>query len=479
MSNKYNILLILPPMSRTVDKDYVSTQMPVNLAYIASSLEKAGANVKIIDFTVESFSEQKLISLLQQFNPAIVGFTSMTSSIYMVTDLAKIVKTYNKDILTLLGGVHISAMPQQTLEENPYIDVGVIGEGEETAIEIYNLKKTGKSIEGIKGTAYREEKKIIVTPRRELIKDLNSIPFPARHLLDLEKYQKSHVSRGFSRKHLRIMEIITSRGCPNSCIFCAGHINYGCSLRFRSYKNITDEVDYLIDKYNINHISIEDDTFTINKTLLKNLCDYFRRKKLTWNCNARVNTIDLEILKLMKQSGCKKISFGVESGSPRILKLIKKNISLDQVRNAFKSAKKEGIRYIEGTFMLGSHPDEKLEDIEMTKKLIFELMPDFISLSLICPFPGTEVYNIMKKNNLLDKDLDWSKFTFINNKPPFMKLNHLTAEQLIKIQKNTLKKYYSSPKYILGQVTKIRTLGELLYFINLGFSFVFDFLFKK
>ncbi len=478
MNEKLNVLLVQPPIHKSIDRTYASTQIPINLGYIAASLEQDGAIVKVVDFCVNDFIESEFISLLKEFNPAIVGFTGMTSSMNFIRDIAKLVKQYDSNLLTVLGGVHISAIPKRTMEEVPHVDLGVIGEGEETIKEICRLKLAGKPLEGIKGTVVRSGGKIEINPLRELIKNVDDIPFPARHLFDVKKYNKSHVSRGFSRKYLNIMELITTRGCPNQCIFCAGHISYGYMLRARSYENVKAEIEGLIKNYGTNHISIQDDTFTLNKELVSSLCAYFKEKKLSWDCNARVNTVNPELLKMMKESGCKKISFGVESGSPRILKLIKKGITLEQVRAAFAASKKAGIRYTEGTFILGSHPSETEEEVKMTVDLIFELMPDFASLTIICPFPGTEVYRLMDERNLLDEELDWSKFTFINNTPPFRRLDNLTAEQLVETQRKFLKTYYSSPKYLLGQMVKVRSLGEVKYFMSLGKQLVKEFFFK-
>ncbi len=478
MSEKLNVLLVQPPIHKSIDKSYVSTQIPINLGYIAASLEQEGASVRAVDFCVDEFVESDFIGLLKEFNPVMVGFTGMTSSINFVRDISKVVKQYDSNLLTILGGVHITAIPKRTMEELPCIDVGVIGEGEETIKEIYRLKASGKPINGVRGTVVRSGDAIEINPARELIKNVDDIPFPARHLFEVKKYNKSHVSKGFSRKYFRIMEMITTRGCPNQCIFCAGHISYGYVLRRRSYENITAEIEQLIKNYGTNHISIEDDTFTLNRELVKKLCAYFREKKLSWNCNARVNTVDFELLRLMNESGCRKISFGVESGSPRILKLIKKGTTLEQVRVAFAASRKAGIRYVEGTFILGSHPSETEEDVRQTIDLIFELMPDFAALSIICPFPGTEVYRLMDEQKLLDENLDWSRFTFINNTPPFKRLEHLTAEQLVATQRKFLKSYYSSPKYLFSQMLKVRSIDEMKYFANLGMQLVKEFFVK-
>jgi radical SAM superfamily enzyme YgiQ (UPF0313 family) len=473
-----NVLLIQPPHPRSIDKKYLSTQIPINLAYIAASLEEEGANVKIIDFCIEKFIKEKFLLYLKKFNPKIIGFTSMTPSILFVKDIAKVIKEYDKNILIILGGMHISALPKRTLKEIPNIDIGVCGEGDITIKEIYHAKSSNKPYKNIDGIVYRSNRKIEITPKRELIKNLDKIPFPARHLFYMDKYKKSHVSRGFSRKHMKMMEIFTSRGCPNKCIYCS-NANFNHYVRFRSYENIVSEIDSLIKNYQINHISIEDDTFTINKPLLKKLCKYFKEKNITWNCNARVDTVDFKLIKIMKDAGCKKISFGVESGSQRILELNKKNTKINQIKNAFKWAKKAKIRFVEGTFILGSHTDETIEEIKNTKDLMFELMPDIIMLSVMCPFPGTEINRMMIKQKLIDNKVKWDKYTLITKEPPFKRLNNITSKELLKLQKNIIKEYYSSPKYILNQILKIRSIGELSYLTELGFYFMKDFIIKK
>ncbi|MBR9678857.1 MAG: radical SAM protein [Nanoarchaeota archaeon] len=474
-----NVILIQPPTNKAIQENYVSLQIPINLAYIAASLEQKRANITVIDYCVQEFNKKKLITQLEQLKPKIIGFTSLTASIHLVNEISQIIKKHDKKIITILGGPHATALPKQTLEELKAIDIIVQGEGEKTIQELYTCIKTRKPLKTIKGIVFRRNKKIITNPKRKLIHDINKIVFPARHYFNEREYKRNHVSRGFSRKHLRIAEIITSRGCPGKCIFCAGHVNYGNRIRFRSFENIKQEIYELKQKYKINHITIEDDTFTINHELVKKIGKYLKQNNITWNCNTRVNTVNLELLQHMQKCGCKKVVFGVESGSEKILKIIRKGITLTQIRNAFKWAKQAKIRYVEGTFILGNHPQETVKDIEETKKLIFELMPDFLCLTIMCPFPGTPVYEIMQKQKLLPRKPDWSKFTFINNQPSYKKLEHVNSQTLIRIQNQTLKKYYTSPKYVIQQIRKIRKPYEIMYFSKLAIEFTKKFLMRE
>ncbi len=476
--SKMRILLIQPNSTKEVNKEYVSLQYPINLGYIAAVLKKEGYEVKLVDFNVTSL--KKLNNIIFKYKPELIGITSMTSSIYNTMNIISKIKKIDKKIITVLGGVHASALPIKTMEEIKDLDFLVFGEGEKIIVELVNeLKNKKSSFSKIKGIVFRKKGRIIKNKPRELIEDLNTIPYPDRNLLPLKLYAKQHVSRGFSRREMKIIEIITSRGCPNHCIFCAGHINYGHRVRFRSYENIVGEITECIRKYNITHVSIEDDTFILNKELVRKLCIFFKQKKLTWNCNARVNNVNYDLLKLMAKSGCKKIAFGVESGNSEILKKIKKGITVEQAIKAVRDSKKAGIRYVECDFILGSHPDETLKTINDSINLIYKLMPDFLAISVMCPYPGTEIYQMMIKNKLLTKNPDWSQFSHFGDLERYEKLNYLTSEQIVNLQNKIMKKYYGSKKYIFSQLKQISSLNEIKYFFKMAFFYLMEFVLKK
>ncbi len=471
------ILLIQPRGTEEVSKEYVSLQYPINLGYIASVLIENSYDIKMVDFNV--INPKKLPYFISKYQPDLVGLTTMTSSIYNVKRIVSEIKRINKKIITVLGGIHASALPVQTMKEIKDLDYLIFGEGEKTIVELVECIINKKRLNSVNGIVFRKKGKIIKNRPRALIENIDTIPFPARDLLPMELYSKRHVSKGFSRKDIKIIEIITSRGCPNNCIFCASRLNYGHRLRFRSYKNITNEIKECIEKYGITHISIEDDTFTINRNLVVKLCDFFNKKNLTWNCNARVNTVDYDLLKIMVKSGCKKISFGIESGNAEILKKIKKGITLPQTIKTVRNAKKAGIRYVECTFMIGSHIDETLDQVYDTFKLIYKLMPDIIMVSIMCPYPGTEIYKMMVDKKYLDKNPDWSQFSFYGDLKRYKRLTHLTTKQMSRLQHKILKEYYGSPKYILSQLAQIRSLKEIKYFFRMGITFIKEMVLKK
>jgi radical SAM superfamily enzyme YgiQ (UPF0313 family) len=394
----------------------------------------------------------------------------MTHSILTGAKLAEFVKQANSSIVTVVGGAHLTAIPERTLEEFPSFDIGVVGEGELTILELCERIRDNLAIDGIKGICHRKNGRIVVEPRRELIKDLDEIPFPARQLVDYRLYKRSHASRGFSRKSINIVEIMTSRGCPNQCTFCAGHLAYGFNVRFRSAENILGEVKECIEKYGITHVSIEDDSFTLKKELVHELCEGFKQLNLTWNCNTRVNYVDKDMLKAMADSGCQKIQFGIESGSPRILKLIRKNIDLEHAKKIVGICREVGIPLVEAAFIIGSHPSETIEDVKMTERVIRDLDPDFIMVAVLCPFPGTEIYREMREKGFL-KNEDWSTFILFGEKPSYS-TEYFTAEQLVAMQKRILKRFYLRPSYVFNRLRRVRNLGELSYWFGVGVDFM-------
>jgi len=454
------VALIRPP---TLQGDLIKAgfvQHPINILYLASMLKKYGHDVELFDHEVEEFSVDKI----REFSPNIVGVTAITPRIEKANEIIKAIKAA-MPVVGIVGGPHPTALPKETLEEFRDIDICVTGEGEYSLLEICEALEKGGELSGIKGIAFRDNGRIVVNERRPPIANLDDLPFPDRDLLKHSLY-KGASTPGFSRHFLNITEIYTSRGCPFSCIFCAAWETHGRAVRYRSIDNLIEEMKQCIEKYKINHFTIDDDNFTLRKNRVLEFCEKVKGMNITWDCDSRV-TIDKETVDAMARAGCKKISFGVESGSPRVLQLNRKSITLDQVRNAIKLAKDAGMQ-ITAFYMIGSHPDETLEDIELTKKLIRETEPDYITASIAIPFPGTELYNIMEKNNLI-LEKKWSNFAFFNTKPTW-KTFHFSPDDLVSIQNDMLKWFYMRPSYILRRIGKIRSYGELSYWAGSGIA---------
>jgi radical SAM superfamily enzyme YgiQ (UPF0313 family) len=470
MGESKKIVFIIPP-SRALDLKFVSYQQPINLAYLAASVIRAGFSAEIWDYGIEKYIENDFINRIREYGPFAIGIHCKTFNIIDGHRLAEVVKKYFPLVTTLVGGPHSSALPVETLEEFMFFDAVVVGEGEAVIEELCREIVDGHSMKNVKGLVFREEGTIIFTGKRELIKDLDSIAYPARHLFSKGLHSKRHSTRGISSSDHNVTEIFTSRGCPGKCIFCAVNISYGDCVRFRSVENVLGEVEECIAKFKYNHIILQDDTFTINKARVHGIVEGFKMMGLrSWSCDSRVDTVSEEMLKEMAQSGCRKISFGVESGSEKILKLIRKNIKIDQIERAVKWAKNAGIDIVECTFIIGSHPDETYEDLQATWKLINKIRPDIISVSIIVPYPGTEVYGLMEARGLIDQKT-WADFQMIGAKPVW-RTTFFSATELLRLQRQFINRYYFNPIYIMQRIRKIKSVKEVFYYIKSGLDYL-------
>lgn len=371
---------------------------PLGLTYIAAVCEMAGAKVVILDYIVRGYSKIKFIAELNAFGPDIVGTSSVTMNFKRAAGILRTAKQANPGVITLMGGPHVSFDSEATLTLYPEIDIIVKGEGEATLAELLGVIHDREAWHSVPGIVFRQKDRMITTGPRPFIQDLDTLPVPARHLLPMARYQ----ALGYP------VSIITSRGCPNQCIFCLGRRMVGQKVRFRSPGRIADEIEELISMGS-SYINIADDLFTASKPRVRALCNEFLKRKLDvhWSAFSRVNTIDAEALTLMKSAGCHSVSFGIESGNPEMLKRVKKGITLDQARKASAACREAGIRG-HASFMVGL-PGETFETMKdslaLQKELEIESAYHFLS-----PFPGTEV-----RENIADYDLeilthDWDEY---------------------------------------------------------------------
>jgi radical SAM superfamily enzyme YgiQ (UPF0313 family) len=245
----------------------------------------------------------------------------------------------------------------------------------------------------------------------------------------------------------------------------------GRALRFRGAASVKREIAECVEVYGFGHFTVSDDTFTLKEERLYEICDEFARKKVTWNCNARVWPMSRKMLRAMAASGCTGITFGVESGSPRILELIKKNVTVPQIEDAFRWAKEAGVKLVEADVIIGSHPSETKSDIEMTKRLLSRIAPDIVMISIIVPYPGTEIYSIMANSGLLKIDGRWDSFILFGKEPAWH-THEFGSKDLVRLQKKMLLEFYFRPAYVLKTLFKIRNLREMSYWVRGGASFL-------
>jgi len=453
------ILLIHPPAENIITTNlpsFVEEERgfypPLGLMYIAAYLEKhTNHEIKILDTQVEEISYRNLGSKVKKFNPDIVGIQAMTFTFVDSILTAKIVKKVNDNIKIVLGGPHATIYPEDTLSI-PEVDYVVLDEGEITFTNLIQNIKNKKKLKKIKGLVFKDKGKIINTGQRGFIKDLNSLPFPARHLTPYKKYFSLIAKRS------PITTMMTSRGCPFKCLFCY-RPHLGKVFRYRSPKNVVDEMEKCVNM-GIHEIFIYDDTFTVNKQRVIDICNEIVRRRLDigWDIRARVDTVDKKLLSKMKEAGCERIHYGVESASPRILKILRKGIALDQVRKVFKWTKELGINVL-AYFMIGS-PTETRKEIEKSIEFAKEIDADFVHFSVTTPFPSTDLYFMgIKQGIFTDFWKEFSKNPTKDFQPRFWE-EVLSREELVELLNLAYKSFYLRPSYIFKKFLKIRSFKD-------------------
>lgn len=373
---------------------------PLGLAFLAAALENSGIQVKLLDFVVYPYSKHFLETELNNFRPDFVGLTSVTMTFYSAVDVIKDVKSINPDIITVMGGPHVSFCAQETLDLYPELDVIVIGEGEKTIVELTRAAGHRRNWADVKGIAYRDGSKVIFTTARPFT-DVNTLPLPARHLTPLGRYRALGMP----------ISMTSSRGCPFNCIFCVGRKMVGAKIRYRNARSVVDEIQYL-STLGFHQINLADDLFTANKKHCHEVCDEIIKRNLNvkWTSFARVDTVSTDVLIKMKTAGCQAVSFGIESANARILQTIKKGITLRQVINAIEMCNTAGIMP-HGSFILGL-PGETPETIRETVDFGLEMKKLGLSYGfhLLAPFPGTEIRDRCDHYGIKIMTHDWARY---------------------------------------------------------------------
>lgn len=390
------ILLINPyyPISETPSP-------PLGLAYLAAALEQAGAIVKILDFVVYPYSQAGLETAVKSFKPHIAGATAVSMTFDHASQVLKDLKTIDAEILTVMGGPHVTFCARETLQALPELDAVVRGEGEHTMVELMQTVNSGGDLSAVNGIAFRRGSEITTTPGRPFISNLDVLPVPSRHLLPLGRYRALGLP----------MTLTTSRGCPYQCIFCVGRKMGGAKMRYHSADRVVAELTYLA-KRQFERINIADDLFTANRDHCLSVCEAIldHDLKISWTAFARVDTVSEPLLIKMKAAGCTGVSFGIESANPFILKTIKKGIALDQIRQAVRMCLRVGISP-NASFILGL-PGETRATIEETVSFANNLQQEGLAYGfhILAPFPGTEVRAQADRLGIRILTDDWSRY---------------------------------------------------------------------
>lgn len=439
--------------------------LPLNLAYLAAYLRLKHPDVEIdvLDCEALGMRYKEIEDKIKEINPNIVGITAPTPAFAQVLEICRIVKSISRDIVTVVGGPHPTALPKETIAE-PNIDISVVFEGEFTFAEIVDALDKKSPLSGIQGILFKDEQgNVVQNDSRPPIQDLDSLPFPARDLFPMDLYFPPPTKRMSNRK---AGNMITSRGCCYQCTYCMASFMWQRRVRFRSIKNVIDEVEECFNKYGIGEFNFHDELFTISKDRTIEFCQEVLKRSLdiAWVCMVRVDYVDKETLDWMKCAGCKKIMFGFESGSQMILDLMKKKVALEKAEEAVKLVKKAGIQTA-GNFMLGNIGETKetmRQSINLAKKLNTDTMAFFVA----SPYPGTEFYQIAKEKGYFRKDFEWKDFTLVSNNLPPLNLPGLPAEEILKWQKRAYREYYLRPRYILQKILSLRSKVDIMNIFN-------------
>lgn len=464
------ILLINPPAFNTIESEVPEVvreergfNPPLGILSIAGYLEKkSDIEVEILDTQVEELNLSQIKERIKVAKPDAVGITTMTFTLLDVLNVAKVVKEIDPEIKVILGGPHPHIFPEETIFF-PEIDFLVIGEGEETTKELLENINQIQKLKLVKGIVFKEGEETIKTEERPLIMNLDELPFPARHLVPYKKYTSV-----LSTKDI-VTTAFTSRGCPYKCLFC-DRPHLGKFFRARSAKNVADELE-LCQKMGIGEALIYDDTFTIDRQRVINICNEIlqREIKIGWDIRARVNTVDEEVLKKLKEAGCLRIHYGIEAGTEKILKVLRKGITLEIAERAIKMTKKVGIQTL-AYFMIGS-PTETKEDIEQTIAFAKKIDPDFVHITILTPFPATDVYRLGLERKIFPSDY-WREFA---KKPdssfsPLYWEENLTKDELKAYLKKAYQSFYFRPKYLIKKLSELKSWPEFKRKAQAGLS---------
>ncbi|MFH1403148.1 MAG: radical SAM protein [Candidatus Altiarchaeota archaeon] len=465
------VLLVNPPTDNMIQPEVPSVvneergfNPPLGLLYVASTLLREGHEVGVFDMPTEGAGHGELEARLERDKPDVVGFTVMSFTLIDVMIASKTVKEYDSRIKVVWGGPHVNIYPEESARL-PDVDYIALGEGELTMPRLLDGMGDTRRLQESAGIVFKKDGRVVNTGNPWFINNLDGIPFPARRLTPYKKYSSLLAKRS------PITTMITSRGCPDKCLFC-DRPHLGKMFRARSARNVVDEMQECFDM-GVREFLIYDDTFTIDRQRVLEICGEIRERGLDigWDVRARVNTVDKEMLKTMREAGCERIHFGVEAGNEEILRILRKGITREQAVSAFKDARDAGMETL-AYFMIGS-PRETRDTIKESIEFAKQLKPDYVHFSVTTPFPGTDLYRMGLDEGVLERDF-WREFAVDPTPgytPPLWEEN-MRREELISLLNLAYKSFYTRPSYAVKELMRVRSPAELFRKIKAGVKLV-------
>ena len=456
------ILLINPPQTFFPGSDIPAANLPLGLLYVAAVLDEAGYKTEILDAFVTDLSFRKLGDATEvgmsyerikeeiiRRKPDVVGIANpFTSQVEHAIKVAEIVKEINSKIFTVVGGPHVTVVPIEFLEETSNVDMVVIGEGEYTMLDIIRFLEGTKKIEEIQGIAYRKDTKVVLNSPRPFIKDLDKLPYPAYHLVDMEQYLNP-TQIEYRSFQSRALSMITSRGCPFNCNFCSVHLHMGKEFRAHSVDHVVNHIEYLVKKYRVKTIYFEDDNLTFDIKRFEAICDKIieRNIKFQWETpnGVRADYLTLDLLKKMKKTGCQSVFVGVESGDQTVLdNIIGKSLRLKNVIKFAEMSKKIGLRTA-GFYIIG-FPGETKKTMMNTVDFALMLKRKYdVGMHLLFATPsfGTRLYEECERNGYIRGNLTPRAFAEVRQNwgLPLIETENFTAKEVQEIALRAMKEY--------------------------------------
>lgn len=433
----------------------------LSLAYVGGVVEKAGVELQFIDANALQMDLDRTIRKIKRFGPDLVGYTITTYLFYQTLEWVREIREAT-GIPSLLGGVHIGIYPDETFSHKE-IDYGIVGEAELSLPAFFDALNSGTDLAQVDGLIWRDGEKAVVNQCREPLVDVNEAPLPCRHHLPNDRYYS------FISQFKNFTPIITSRGCPFRCIFCE---QGGMKFRPRTPDKVVDEIEECYHVYKVRELDFFDSSFTVQKKRVIEICRELESRKLPniyWAIRSRVDLVDGEMLEALRAAGCKRIYYGIESADPDILKTLRKDVSLDKIRQVIAKTNKEGIDTF-GYFMVGS-PGETEQTIRASTKFAIELKLDYAQFSKVTPMPATELYRMLVEEKGRDY---WKEYILDPSKEMFVPRpgTALTEQEVQTLTRKAYIKFYFRLRYIIKALWRLKSFGELKRSVYTAWSMV-------
>lgn len=452
----FRVLLVQPPNSQRSFTRSGTLLPPLGLASVAAYLRLHDVCVKIVDAEGQRLGSLEIEREIHSYRADIVGITCTSFTVTPAIEVAKITKKVSS-ATTVIGGPHVSLNPHGLLKDFSEVDITVQNEGEITMLELTQCLEKGLDLRNVDGVSFRSRQGLTTNKPRTML-NLDDLPQPAWDLLPRSVWKNYWDPRA---RRFPIATLQTNRGCPHQCIYCSEPKIYGRGVRFRTASNVVDEIQRDQEMLGIRELSVVDSVFTLWPKRVIEICDEIisRRLDISWACNSRVDTIRPDLLSKMKKAGCHRIYFGVETGSQDELPLIRKRITLDQVRRAVAICKKNMV-HVETGFIIG-FPRESMNQVKETIEFARSLSADSTQFSILLPLPGTEVYQMAA-----EMGIELPPYWNAGFNSPKVTLSALSVRELIRAQNWAYRRTYFKPRYLVEQLARIRSLNDLKYNIS-------------